>query len=120
MAYMTQENKKELAPGIKTVLKKFGFKGSISVRHHSTLVITVSRGPIALPESDVARGYVSVNDYYIEDRWEGVWKEFLLELKAAMMIGNHNNSDLMSDYFDVGWYIDINIGRWDKAYQVEV
>jgi len=35
-----------------------------------------------------------------------------------MMIGNHNNTDLMSDYFDVGWYISINVGKWDKPYEV--
>jgi hypothetical protein len=22
----------------------------------------------------------------------------------------------MTDYFDVGWYIDIKIGKWDKPY----
>ena len=36
----------------------------------------------------------------------------------AMMIGNHNESDSQTDYFNVGWYIDIGIGRWDKPYQV--
>ena len=35
-----------------------------------------------------------------------------------MMVGNHNNSDISTDYFDVGWYIDINIGKWDKPYEV--
>ena len=45
------------------------------------------------------------------------YKEFLMELKSAMMNGNHDRSDIMTDLFDVGWYIDINIGRWNKAYQ---
>jgi len=45
-------------------------------------------------------------------------KEFLLKLKDAMMVGNHNNTDLMTDYFDVGWYIKINVGKWDKPYEV--
>jgi hypothetical protein len=118
MAYMSQENKKELAPGIKAVLKKFGFKGTLSVRHHSSLVVTVAEGPVSLPNNHHGNSYAQVNEYYIEDHWDGIWKDFLLELKAAMMIGNHNNSDLMSDYFDVGWYININIGRWDKAYKI--
>jgi hypothetical protein len=25
----------------------------------------------------------------------------------------------MTDYFDVGWYIDINVGKWNKPYQFE-
>jgi hypothetical protein len=32
--------------------------------------------------------------------------------------GNHDNSDIQSDYFDVGWYISINVGRWDKPYEL--
>jgi hypothetical protein len=35
-----------------------------------------------------------------------------------MMVGNHDKSDVMTDYFNVGWYIDINIGKWDKPYKV--
>ena len=31
-----------------------------------------------------------------------------------MNVGNHDNSDPMTDYFDVGWYISVNLGRWDK------
>ena len=30
--------------------------------------------------------------------------------------GNHDRSDPQSDYFDVGWYVDVNIGKWNKPY----
>jgi hypothetical protein len=33
--------------------------------------------------------------------------------------GNYDNSDIQSDYFSVGWYIDVNVGKWDKPYTVE-
>ena len=46
MAYISQDNKKELAPAIKAVLKKFNMKGSIGIRHHSTLVVTLQSGSI--------------------------------------------------------------------------
>jgi len=32
--------------------------------------------------------------------------------------GNHDNSDIMTDYFDVGWYISVRLGKWDKPYVV--
>ena len=35
-----------------------------------------------------------------------------------MDVGNYDNSDVQTDYFDTGWYIDINIGSWDKPYTV--
>ena len=46
MAYVSQQRKAELALGIKAVLAKYGMKGSIAVRHHSTLVVTVTSGPL--------------------------------------------------------------------------
>ena len=73
---------------------------------------------IHYPGPDGVFGTTSVNEYWIEEHFEGVAKEFLLKLKDAMMIGNHNNSDIMTDYFDVGWYIKINVGKWDKPYEV--
>jgi hypothetical protein len=35
------------------------------------------------------------------------------------MEGNHDNSDIQSDYFDVGWYVEVNIGKWNKAYDLQ-
>ena len=46
MAYMSQSLKKELAPAIKAVLKKYNVKGTIAVRHHSTLVVNIKEGAL--------------------------------------------------------------------------
>lgn len=115
MAYINQQDKARLAPGIKAVLKKHNIKGSIAIRNHMVLVVTLSSGAI-----DFGTTQHDVNTYHIECHYEDNKPalEFLKELKAAMMVGNHDNSDVMTDYFDVGWYIDINIGKWDKPYEV--
>ena len=116
MAYMSQDNKKQLSPGIKKVLKKYGMKGSIGVRHHSELYVTLKSGAIDFNLGD--KTSQNVNPYHIDNHYEGTAKRFLNDLKEAMMIGNHNESDSQTDYFNVGWYIDIGIGRWDKPYQI--
>ena len=46
MAYVSQQLKKELAPSIKSVLKKYKMKGSIAVDNHSTLVVNLKSGAI--------------------------------------------------------------------------
>lgn len=117
MAFMSQDKKKELAPAIKAVLKKFKMKGTISVKHHSALVVTIKSGEINFSDFH-DRGYEQVNPYGIDHHYEGVAKEFLLELKDAMMKGNWDKSDSQTDYFNVGWYIDINIGKFDKPYEL--
>ena len=111
MAYMNVEKKNKLAPGIKKVLAKYGMKGTLAVNHHATLVCNLKSGPIDF-------GTDSVNTYHIDNHFTGVAKEFLLKLKDAMMVGNHDRSDSMTDYFDVGWYIGINIGKWNKPYEM--
>jgi len=120
MAYMSQERKKELAPTIKAILKKYGFKGSLSIRHHSTLVLTIQSGIIdAIADClNVDNGtYINVNHYHYERHFTGDTLKFLKEVIPAMMVGNHDNSDIYSDYFDVGWYIDVQFGKWDTGYQ---
>lgn len=61
--------------------------------------------------------YIQVNHYYIEDYFSGAAATSLIELKNAMNMGNWNNSRPEIDHFDVGWYINIHIGKWDKPYQ---
>ena len=115
MAYMSQENKKAIAPQIKKVLKKYNMKGSISVHNHSQLVVTLASG-----ELDIAGR--SVNTYWLSQHYSGKALSFFLELKDAMNgVGsggkqNFDKSDIQSDYHFVGWFIDISVGRWDKPY----
>jgi hypothetical protein len=133
MAYISQERKSAISPVVKAICKKYGIKGSLSVRNHSTLVLNISQGDIDFIYnynktcSDkhwmLARGWepttstsLSVNPYHFKDHFSGQALKFLSEVYAAMMVGNHDNSDIQSDYFDVGWYVDINIGRWNKPY----
>jgi hypothetical protein len=139
MAYMSQERKKSLEPKIKEILKKYGIKATLGVRHHSTLQLKIKSGTInffedearAIEESNVGRPsyaptpdqiraqtYSQVNPYWLHEHYVGKAKDFLMEVRDAMNIGNHDNSDIQSDYFDVGWYVDIDIGQWDKPYEL--
>jgi len=34
----------------------------------------------------------------------------------ALNLDNYDRSDSMTDYFDVGHYVNINIGRWNKPF----
>jgi len=124
MAHVSQQRKSELAPAIKAAFARYGMKGSIAVRHHSTLVINVKEGPIDFNASRTGRwaegfvynGHLDVNVYHYRDHYTGDALAFLDEVITAANRGNHDRSDLMTDYFDVGWYVDVNIGRWNQPY----
>jgi len=117
MAYVSQADKKELAPAIKKVLSKYGMKGSISIRHHSTLQVTLQSGAIDFKDYSHGDGYIQVNTYHIDSHYSGKAKEFLNELLAAMKGPKYfNNDDAMTDYFHRSHYTDINVGKWNKPY----
>ena len=124
MAYMNQEKKAKIAPAVKAILKKYNVKASLAVRNHMTLVLNVKQGPIDFikdfgnPE-DAAKFGIQVNTYWYQDHFVGESKKFLTEVITAMNDGNHDRSDIQSDYFDVGWYVDVNIGQWNKPYALE-
>jgi hypothetical protein len=140
MAYMSQEKKAKIAPVVKSILKKYGVKGSLAVRHHSTLVLNLKSGPIDFVENYIVTDNkvlhgnkmsedqiayirknqsIDVNPYWFKEHFSGVALSFLKEVFVAMNEGNHDRSDIQSDYFDVGWYVDVNIGKWNKPYELE-
>jgi hypothetical protein len=140
MAYMSQERKSQIAPAVKAVLKKYGVKGTLAVRNHTSLVLTLKSGSIDFIENfiqtdnKVMHGRkmsqeqidyirknqsVDVNVYWYHEHFSGKAKSFLAEVLTVMNKGNHDNSDIQTDYFDVGWYVDVNIGKWNKPYVLE-
>ena len=125
MAYISQDEKKALAPAIKAILKKYKVKGTLSIKHYSTLVISIKSGEIDFfdalhkgePIEAARRDYINVNEYWIAEHYSGVARDFLLEIKAAMEGPDFfNETDIQSDYFHRSHYIDIKIGSYSKAY----
>jgi hypothetical protein len=115
MAYVSQEMKARLAPAIKSVLKRYGMKGTIAVRHHSTLVVTLRQGPI-----DFGGDRIQVNTYWVRDHYQGVARQFLTELVDAMKGPDFfDHSDIQTDYFHRSHYIYINVGKWNAPYALE-
>lgn len=130
MAFMNQERKNKLAANLKAVMPN-GWKYSLAVRNYSTIVLTIASAPVDLigemnrvlsedphrsASREPAEGNAMVNHYYLDKQFDGELLETFKKIDAALNDGNHDRSDIMSDYFDVGWYVDIRIGRWDKPF----
>ena len=124
MAYVSQELKAKLSPMIKSICKNYGVKASLAVSNHSTLVLNIKSGSIDFFKSynrDLDKpenGNIQVNPYWYNDDFDGAAKEFLSEVITAMNEGNFDKSDLQTDYFHVGWYVNVNISQWDKPYEL--
>jgi hypothetical protein len=135
MAYMNQERKAKVVEKVNPILAKYGMKGSLSVRNHSTIVLTITSGPLDFigdmnTERDTLLGYtpidkdalrksyaIDINPYWYHEHYTGTSHTFLSEIFPAMKAADwYDNSDAQIDYFDTAYYVDVNVGKWNKPY----
>jgi hypothetical protein len=131
MAYMNQKEKALIAAELKKVVPA-GWKYSLSVYHHSTICMTISAAPVdLLAESnrvtkkladrrndlfqENTSGYLDFNQFHPEASFDDSLPVFV-QIFKALNLNNYNNSDSQSDYFDVGHYVSISIGKYDKPF----
>lgn len=123
MAYVNQEKKSKVQTALKSIIP-LTWRWSLAVEHHSTLRLTIAAGPKELtidPRCGEVRQERSINHYYIDREFpnnpelENLFKKIV----AAMNTDNFDNSDIMTDYFHVGHYVSIQIGRWNKPFIVQ-
>ena len=142
MAYMNGERKAKIATAIKPILAKYGLKGSLSVRNHSSIVLTLKSGKIDFIENyiktDAEKPYakhfsadqvayirknqsIDVNPYWFQEHFSGVAKDFLSEAFQALKAADwYDESDAQTDYFNTAYYVNLNIGKWNKPYVLTV
>lgn len=129
MAYMNQELKATLAAKIKAVMPA-GWKTTLAVNNHSTLVLYIMQAPVdiignvretieKIGSTQVINETTTnfdVNVYHLDRQFSGPLLATMQAINAAMNEGNYDKSDIMTDYFNVGWYTSIKIGRWDMPF----
>ena len=115
-AYVSKEKMKQVQTELKAAFPEFKF--SIRKENYSSVDVHILSGPIKLTDSE--KGYEQVNHYYIKDHFKDNPEaaKFLEEVMEIINKGNHNRSDIMTDYFDVGFYVNLAIGQWDKPYEI--
>lgn len=85
---------------------------SVTRRHSSTIVVNIMKS-----DMDLGSKNEQINEYHIERFYEGVKKDFLLQVLAIINTDHEIGVYEDSDYGYVpNYYIDIEIGKWDKPY----
>lgn len=132
-------NIKDISKQVKAQLKKEfpNCKFSVTIERFSmgqSMCVALTAAPFAVFNGAVdANGYTQEKDYaqlnHFQLRSEPrdyicngyyLTPEAWATLKRADEIGNGQNwdkSDIQTDYFDVNYYFDIAIGRWNKAFE---
>ncbi len=130
MAYISQERKKQMQAKIAPLLKEYGVKATLSIENHSVLNLNIKNASLDFigNYNEIAKKFnrrernenIQVIASYVSEKgnswFSGRPLEFLQKAFAILMDGNHDNSEIMNDYHDVGWYAYVNIGQWDRPF----
>lgn len=138
MAYINQDTKAKIVAVLKPIMAKYGIKATFAVRNHMSFVVNIKAGQIDFIGNHVEtvkdnnryspenikwiqdKGAMDINQFWYHEHFTGKALEFFTELFGHIKKGGnwYDNSDIMTDYFDTAFYIDVNVGSWDKPYKV--
>jgi hypothetical protein len=138
----THKPTKEISKDIRRQLKaEFpNCKFSVITKHSNSIDVHLMQAPFKVFAEDGngrmkdsngynIQDYAQLNEYQLQDKYrtdntsnghkltEKAWDVLS---KAAKILNEQNwdNSDLMTDYFDVNYYTSISIGKWDKPFEL--
>ena len=115
MPYIDTDEVKAKRQEIRKALK--GWKVSVSRRHHSEIAVAIMSGPFDL---SMGRGHIQVNQYHMDTHYED-HPEVLAVLRQAYQIASRSQRELVydSDYGSVPtFYVSLDIGKWDRPFEV--
>ena len=128
MAYISANDVAAIRKELKATFPKYKF----SVRkgyNGSSVDVTVVSGPVDFVEvfgdtaHSQAQKYTQINEFhlYYYGKYETFFAKVLEIIKTAPAKAGgkawFDNSDAMTDYFSIAYYIQLNVGAWDKPYQ---
>ena len=136
MAYISTDDVKHIRNTLKKELPQYKF--SVVRDHTSSVTIALMKGPAFKDfeyfdryahETKIGTlndGHHQINQYHLEDFYvkenaKVLDKIHSIALTAPAKNGGkvwYNNSDAMIDYFDTAYYVHIEVGKWNKPYEV--
>lgn len=127
---------KEIAASVREQLKKElpGWKFSVrfeSFSGGSSINLSLMSGP---EQVMVGSGYAQLNQYTFKDSPTAYGRDYhnngvqltpkgweVMRAAVAILSADHwDKSDIQTDYFCTNFYMHVEIGRWDRDYQVVV
>jgi hypothetical protein len=120
MAYISTQAVKEIREELKSLFPaKKGWKLSVTKSDSNYLNVAIMEAPIEI-RNNPALDNENINPYYILDRENKLGADLIYMMYEIANRNNFDKSDLMSDYFHVGYYFGMSIGTWNKPFKLNV
>lgn len=133
MAYITVAEVAAIRDALKAEFGKT-LKFGVRRNHGSEVVVTIKSGTVDFGSlwadrkpGDYAYGNIMVNQYHVTEENYGPHVEMFNKIfdiirQAPGTIeggtAHFDDSDSMTDYFHCAYYFTLNVGSWDKPYQM--
>lgn len=121
MAYITTSEVKQIREALK---KEFpNIKFSITREHGMSVSVSIVKSNIDFTDEVLTDGmtHVSINHYHVDKNYpkhKDLFNKIINIIRTGSDRKWYNNSDAMTDYFDTAFYFDLNVGKWDKPYEL--
>lgn len=112
MAYISTEEVRTIRNDLKATFPKFKFSVRYQPNSKSAITVTIKSGPVKFAEPRHG-DYVQLNHYH-PGNYDNA--DIFQQIIDVVNKKNYDNSDSMTDYFDVGFYVQFEQGSWKKPY----
>lgn len=119
MPYLDKQYTKEVRTELRNRFPEYKF--SVRTRDHMSLSVKILSGPLNLVENE-ERGYESVNHFHADRHYEDFpeKQEFINKVLSVMTREYDSCVHTDGDYGNIpNFYIDLQIGNWDRPYEVK-
>jgi len=116
MAYISTEQVKSIRDQIKSAYPRY--KWSVSRRHHSTVVIVLQESDLPIETKHQVNQYWYKTDEKLDDKSKKVISRVLDICNSVERCYDRNAGDVGADYGDSTYFIDMDIGKWDKPHKI--
>ena len=111
MAYISAKSTRMIKKALKETFPEFTF--SVRNENHTSVGVTIKSGPTDFGCGDHAQ----LNNYH-PDRYENsdLLSQMIYVINTSGENLNYDKSDLQMDYFHVGYYVNMEVGTWEKPF----
>ena len=135
MAYINAEDVNHIRVALKKEFPQYKF--SVTRDHHLGVNINFMKGPRFAEyeyfdrysgemKKDNLDGNHQINHFHLESFYGKENAEILSKIDTISRTAPaknggkvwYNDSDIQTDYFDIAYYVHINVGKWNKSYEI--
>lgn len=128
MSYISAKDVQAIRKELKAAYPNLKFR--VRKDRSSAVYVTIVSGDIDFSDIFTDEGYAQINQYHLGNygAHQTMFQNIVDIVKTAPARGEgywkgkgwYDNSDSMSDYFDIAYHFGISVGDWGKPYELNI